>query len=1086
MKCILEPRTTTTTLPRTAIIILAIAAAAFVAFESQEVQARQGSYVDSVTFHRYTDPTEATDRLIAGDIDMYYLAVPKDDAQRVRDAGHQIYESIADTTYGIYINPTDDHTNGFNPFALQQVRYAVNYMMDREYIVNEIIGAGAPMYTPLSPHNNDYLTIYREMGNLGFTYDADEAKRLISDALLGAGAVMSSDGIWHYSGVPIEISIFIRDDDYIRQKIGERLAGNLEEMGFVVNKTYGNLQAALANVRATDPAEQRWHIYTEAWTGIAGNRYSAEVLLGAFYAPIFGNLPGGSEENHWRYENRTLDRQTVDLFIERYESLEQRAEWLNAMATLGTQESIRVFLAVGNELYPVSSNVEGAVGVNGIGITSRYTPINSQLVDGQQNLDIGNRHIVQSAWNPVGGFRDTYSNHAWRLLSDRDFEFNPHTSDLHESRNAIVSVNTAGPDGVLSVPSSAIIWDPDTHAWSTPERLEAITKVTLDLKLANWHSGQPMDLNDILYPIVFNREHHIDHRHEETAMISDPHAELPYISSVIQGVNILDDDTVEIYIDYWHHDKDRLAYVAGVWPSLPWEILYVMDRMVHAGDAGWRISAAAAEHSGNWMDMLDSEDISIAKRYLEMFTNTEYENHIPYFLYENKTTEYVTERYNASISWIDDKGHMVISNGPFYLTDMITRDADDGSITRMVLNQFDDPTYPLGPEMWSTFADYKPLSGEVQIGALAPVTGNGARYGEEIDAITRLAVNDFNEYLGMRSEKWTLSTADRDTKTSSDAALGHLSELNGKNVNLVTGPAIDIITPEILKFANDKDMTLVSCCSSVPSVSIPGDALFRMLPDQRTHAEHIVDLMRDRQGNGIYQIVPVGINAAWAKELLQAAKAEFEDRGGAASDIILYQEDGMREAASVLASRVVQAAGQSGYSNVAVLYIGFGEGPEFLKAAASHDVLHDVRWFGADQNTASPNIADDHTASAFADSVGFTVVQPDVHSRSTMIYGAIGEYLKGLGIEQSPYSSYQYDAVWVLGLSILNAQSAESADVKKQIHPTAMKYFGAVGSTDLDENGDRRNAAYEEWEFGGGSWIPYVPSPPAEPQKICR
>ena len=64
----------------------------------------------------------------------------------------------------------------------------------------------------------------------------------------------------------------------------------------------------------------------------------------------------------------------------------------------------------------------------------------------------------------------------------------------------------------------------------------------------------------------------------------------------------------------------------------------------------------------------------------------------------------------------------------------------------------------------------------------------------------------------------------------------------------------------------------------------------------------------------------------------------------------------MREAASVLASRVMQAVGKSGAANVAVLYVGFGEGPDFLKAAASFDILHDVRWFGADQNTASPNI----------------------------------------------------------------------------------------------------------------------------------
>ena len=103
-----------------------------------------------------------------------------------------------------------------------------------------------------------------------------------------------------------------------------------------------------------------------------------------------------------------------------------------------------------------------------------------------------------------------------------------------------------------------------------------------------------------------------------------------------------------------------------------------------------------------------------------------------------------------------------------------------------------------------------------------------------------------------------------------------------------------------------------------------------------------------------------------------------------------------------------------------------------------------------------------------------------------LIYGQIKDYLEARGIEQSPYSSYQYDAVWLLGLSILHAQSADSLDVREQLPFTAMNYVGAIGSAKLDDNGDRERAAYWEWELEDGDWIPYVPPLPAEPQKICR
>ena len=1077
---VLELPQSSTVLPVFVVIAVAVVVA-FTASGFENAQAMPGSNVDSVTFLKQESPDAAVDNLIAGDIDMYYDAVSADNAKKVRDAGHQLYETVDVTTYNIYLNPVDDHTKGFNPFALRDVRFALNYMFDRESIVNDIIGSGAPMYSALSPHDRDYLTVYRELGNFGLYYDSDRAKILIDGALEGAGAVMSSDGIWHYDGLPIEITIFIRHDDPVRHEIGKRLADDLEAMGFVVERKYGDLAGAYSTVYSTDPAEQIWHVYVEAWGGIGGTGYN-NALLGFYYAPrVFGNLPGEGEEHFWNYQNDTLDRFAAALYLERYQSLEQRAGWVLGAATLGVLESVRIFLASGNEQFAVHENVEGVVHGKGVGIATRYTPINAQLVNGEQNLDIGVRHIVQSSWNPVGGFVDTYGYQAWRLLRDTDFERDPHTRDIYESRNMVVYVDTAGPSGKLPIPSSAIIWDPSLHAWTVPKTLEATSKVTVDLKFANWHHGQPMDLNDILFPLVFNREHNVEHRHQETVVFSDLYAALPFVSD-LQGVNIIDEDTVEIYVNYWHFDKDVLALVAGMWTAMPWDVLYVMDRMVHSGDADW-LAFEAADHSGNWLDMLDPDDADLARTYLEMFRDPEYEHHIPYFLYENKTSDYVTTRYNASISWMTDKNHMVISNGPFYLSDSITR-ADDGSVTKMVLNQFDDPTYPLTAEMWSAFTDYAPLSGDVQIGSLAPVTGNAVRYGEEIDAITQLAIDDFNDYLKMRSEKWTLSTLDLDTQTNPDVALEHLMTLNNQNIKLATGPAIDIITPDILEYATDNDMALVSCCSSVPSASIPDDALFRLLPDQRMHAKHIVDLMLDRQERSVSHLVPVAINSGWAKELVHASKAEFESRGGQSSDIVLYNGDTMREAVSVLASRVMQAVGQSGAANVAVLYIGYGEGPEFLKEAASFDILSDVRWFGADQNTASPNIADDPAAAAFADSVDFTVVQPTVHSRNTMVYGVIGDYLEERGIEQSPYSSYQYDAVWVLGLSILDAQSRESLAVKNQIPVSAMYYVGAIGSADLDNNGDRRSATYWEWEFEDGAWTPYVVPSPADQQDI--
>ena len=102
---------------------------------------------------------------------------------------------------------------------------------------------------------------------------------------------------------------------------------------------------------------------------------------------------------------------------------------------------------------------------------------------------------------------------------------------------------------------------------------------------------------------------------------------------------------------------------------------------------------------------------------------------------------------------------------------------------------------------------------------------------------------------------------------------------------------------------------------------------------------------------------------------------------------------------------------------------------------------------GPTRNTARPNIGNDAGAADFADVVGFTVVQPTIPATNATrhVNGEIQEHLESLGITPSPYSSYEYSAIWVLGLSMLEAKSAEPADVRAQIHPTAMRYVGSIG-----------------------------------------
>ena len=68
------------------------------------------------------------------------------------------------------------------------------------------------------------------------------------------------DDVWTFDGEDIVIRIFIRSDDPIRKSMGEILGTDLEEIGFLVQRDYGDLNKAFVTVYGSDPANLEWSV----------------------------------------------------------------------------------------------------------------------------------------------------------------------------------------------------------------------------------------------------------------------------------------------------------------------------------------------------------------------------------------------------------------------------------------------------------------------------------------------------------------------------------------------------------------------------------------------------------------------------------------------------------------------------------------------------------------------------------------------------------------------------------------------------------------------------------------------------------
>jgi peptide/nickel transport system substrate-binding protein len=647
----------------------------------------KGTNFNKVEFIQYSDDNTAVQEVENGHLDVYYSAIPLD---RLDDQSRQnlkLFQS-AGTSYSLLVNPAV--SDQFNPFSIQQVRFALNYLIDRDLIVDEVLnGYGVQMISAYKPYDPDYLSILGELQSFNFKHNPALANKMISDSLEKAGA-QKTNGIWYYDSKPITVTIFIRNDDPLRKSIGEILASQLHDVGFTVKKDYGDLTKAFSTVYGSNPSDMKWNIYTEGWTMSGFVKYDS-VITAQMYSPWYSNMPGFNNPSYWNFQEPEIDSLSKAIFFGNFTSSEQRSSLINQAVDKGIHDSVRIFLACKIDQFIANKKVDGIINDFGAGITSRFTPINAR--SDSDTLTIGVKKIYSGAWNPIGGFSDSSSQQVWGAIGDPGSFKNPYTGYTIPVRSDW-QVQTAGPLGKLDVPNDAIYWNATKQKWTqVGSGIKATSKVTFHLKFGNWHDKMPMDMNDVLYGIYFLYQWGTDQTNGTMTFDSEYSPKASQAAKMLIGVRVIDANTIEVYQNYWHFDDNEIADSAQVWPSMPWEIVYSMEKAVTDGKLAFSRSDAMSKNV-NWMSLIIPNDANVIKANLE---DSEKERTIPPALSFVNDSNYFDSRYDASISWISQHGHAVISNGPYYL-DSYSPDA-----RKITIRAFDDPTYPFKSGYWKKF-----------------------------------------------------------------------------------------------------------------------------------------------------------------------------------------------------------------------------------------------------------------------------------------------------------------------------------------------------------------------------------------------
>ena len=360
-------------------------------------------------------------------------------------------------------------------------------------------------------------------------------------------------------------------------------------------------------------------------------------------------------------------------------------------------------------------------------------------------------------------------------------------------------------------------------------------------------------------------------------------------------------------------------------------------------------------------------------------------------------------------------------------------------------------------------------SNKTTIGLILPLSGDLSTHGEENWEGAKLGIADFNEHLEELDAEWRLEMISEDSATNPGIAREKINHLYSKGIDIIVGPETSENTEKVRKYSDSNDMLLVSCCSSAPALSIPNDSVFRLVPDDTHQGTALAKLIHHEE---IKVIIPIWREDTWGKGLSGTISKSFGKLGGIVDPGISYDAESPEFSAStsLLAEKVQKYVDEYQEDKVAVVFLGFAEILKFTQAASEHNILDDVRWFGPGAVTKEQKLVENPIGLEFSTNVELTTVQVTVTKNET--YERVKDILtEKLGRDPSTFAYSSYDAVWIIGLAMLESNSTEASIIKAKIPEIAENHKGAIGLTKLNSAGDLEQADYDIWGIRNGEWI---------------
>jgi branched-chain amino acid transport system substrate-binding protein len=370
------------------------------------------------------------------------------------------------------------------------------------------------------------------------------------------------------------------------------------------------------------------------------------------------------------------------------------------------------------------------------------------------------------------------------------------------------------------------------------------------------------------------------------------------------------------------------------------------------------------------------------------------------------------------------------------------------------------------------------------IGAILPYTGSFSSIGKPVKVALEKAEYDVNNYFIELNSSLHFTLLMANSKTSPEESLVAIKKLHENGVNIIVGPAVGNTVYPAKVYADANNITLISYSSTSSSLSIEGDNLFRLVPDD-THQGKIVAerMIKD----GIKVIVPIWRGGLYGNELYKSTKFFFEKLGGEVEDGINYKPYTGKFATSLhrinflmwnqelekLNAIVSNAIKKYGANSVGVYIISFDEITPILIQSTLYENLGKVRWYGNDKIAQNHQITKNVDSALFAMKINLSNPLYSIDGESKKLHDLKEVLEKQLHeVSSITYSALAYDSYWIAALSLDKNNTTFNNSYNKNftksfqdiVRETADSFNeGISGKIKLNKAGDRIGGNYDFW-----------------------